>query len=612
MKKQLVRIGVGACLLALGLLLGGGPSWLPVTLYLAAYLVVGYDVVWAAVRGLARGGLMSETFLMSIATVGAFAIGEYPEGVLVMLLYQIGEMFQDYAVGKSRKSIAALMDIRPETANVRRGGALVTVSPEDVAVGETIVVRPGERVPLDAVVTEGSSTLDTAALTGESVPRGIEPGGELLSGCINLTGLLTATVLKPFGESMVSKILDLVENASENKSRPERFITRFARIYTPAVVGMAVLLATVPPLITGQAFSDWLYRALSFLVVSCPCALVISVPLSFFGGIGGASKRGILIKGSNDLEALARAETVVFDKTGTLTRGVFDVQAIHEQGVSQDALVDYAAHAESGSTHPISQSLQRAYGKEIDDTRVAQMEEIRGNGVLATVDGKRVAAGNARLMERMNVPFTPDSCAGTIVHTAIDGEYTGHIVIADEIKPDAKEAMTALHKAGVNRLVMLTGDARDVGERTANALGIDEVHAELLPGDKVAEVERLLEAKSPKGKLVFVGDGINDAPVLARADVGVAMGALGSDAAIEAADVVIMTDEPSKLAVAIQIAKRTTGIARQNIAFALAVKAAALILSAVGATGMLTAVFADVGVTFLAILNAMRALRVEK
>ncbi len=609
MRKQILRIIASVILLAAGKLMESQGGWLPFALFLAAYLLVGYDVIWAAARGLLHGGLISENFLMTVATIGAFIIGEHPEGVLVMLLYQIGEMFQGYAVGKSRRSIAELMDIRPETATVRRDGALLILSPSDVAIGETVVVRPGERVPLDAVVVEGSSTLDTAALTGESVPRMIGPGDELLSGCINLSGLLVATVTKPYGESMVSKILELVENASENKSRQERFITRFARIYTPVVILMAILLAAIPPIVTGQAFSVWLYRALSFLVVSCPCALVISVPLSFFGGIGGASRNGILIKGGNDLEALANAEIIVFDKTGTLTKGVFDVQTIHENGVSQETLVDYTAHAESGSVHPISQSLRRAYGKEIDDARVAEMEEIRGSGVRATVDGKAVAAGNSRMMEQMNIPFAKDGCTGTIVHAAIDGNYAGHIVIADEIKPDAIQAVQNMHALGIDRLVMLTGDAREVGERTAAALGMDEVHAELMPGDKVTQVERLMAERSSKGKLVFVGDGINDAPVLARADVGVAMGALGADAAIEAADVVIMTDEPSKLPVAIRIAKRTMRISRQNIAFALVVKAVALLFSALGLTSMLVAVFADVGVTVLAILNAMRALR---
>jgi len=612
MKSRLWRILGSAALFALGLLAGKGAPWLRLLPMGAAYLLVGYDVLYSAARSLVGGALISENFLMSIATIGAFAIGEYPEGVLVMLLYQVGELFQSYAVGKSRKSIGELMDIRPDAATVVRNGAQVIVDPDEVEVGETMVVRPGERVPLDGLVTEGQSTLDTAALTGESVPRRVEPGQELLSGCINLTGLVTATVTKKYGESTVSKILDLVENASSRKSSSERFITRFARIYTPLVVALAALLAALPPLITGQPFSTWLYRALSFLVVSCPCALVISVPLSFFGGIGGASRQGILVKGGNDLEALAKAETAVFDKTGTLTKGVFDVQVVHEAGISKEELVALTAMAESGSNHPISQSLKRAYGGRVDSDLVREMEEIRGHGVAATVDGRRVVAGNARLMAQEGIAFKPDDCEGTIVHVAIDGVYAGHIVIADEIKPDAAEAIAALRKTGIKRLFMLTGDTREVGERTAARLGLDGAYTELLPQDKVTEVEKLLEQTAPGGRLVFVGDGMNDAPVLARADVGVAMGALGSDAAIEAADVVIMTDEPSKLPVAIRIARRTLRIVKQNIAFSLAVKAAVLALSAAGLTTMFAAVFADVGVTVLAVLNAMRALKRER
>lgn len=609
MKNRLWRIIVSAVLFAVALLVGQATPWLRFVLFAASYLLVGYDILWKAVRGLLAGEVISENFLMSIATIGAFAIGEYPEGVLVMLLYQVGELFQSYAVGKSRRSIAELMDIRPDTATVSRDGALLTVDPDDVAVGETIVIKPGERVPLDAIVTDGVSTLDTAALTGESVPRSVHPGEELLSGCINLSGVLQARVTKPYGESTVSKILDLVENASSRKSRSERFITRFAKIYTPAVVIAAVLLATLPPLITGQPFTEWLYRALSFLVVSCPCALVISVPLSFFGGIGGASRKGILVKGGNDLEALAQAETVVFDKTGTLTHGVFDVQVVHESSISKEELLRLTAYAESGSNHPISQSLRRAYGKEIDTARVSEITELQGHGVQARVDDHTVLAGNAKLMEAEGVAYEPDDCIGTIVHIAVDGIYAGHIVIADEIKPDAQKAIQALRAEGVRRMVMLTGDAKAVGERTAEELGLDAAYTELLPADKVDEVERLLQAKSSRGTLVFVGDGVNDAPVLARADVGVAMGALGSDAAIEAADVVIMTDEPSKLATAIQVAKRTLLIARENIIFALAIKAVVLVLSALGLTTMLAAVFADVGVTILAILNALRALK---
>lgn len=609
MKNRLWRIIVSAVLFALALLVGQTIPWLRFALFGASYLLVGYDILWKAVRGLLAGEVISENFLMSIATIGAFAIGEYPEGVLVMLLYQIGELFQSYAVGKSRRSIADLMDIRPDTATVLRDGELETLDPDEVRVGEIIVVKPGERVPLDAIVTEGASTLDTAALTGESVPRQVEPGEELLSGCINLSGVLQARVTKPYGESTVSKILDLVENASSRKSRSERFITRFAKVYTPAVVIAAVLLAAIPPLITGQPFREWLYRALSFLVVSCPCALVISVPLSFFGGIGGASRKGILIKGGNDLEALAEAETVVFDKTGTLTHGVFDVQVVHESGMTKDELLRLTAYAESGSNHPIAQSLRRAYGKEIDVSSVTDVSEVQGHGMSARVDGHLVLAGNDKLMEREAIPYEKDDCVGTIVHVAVDGEYAGHIVIADEVKPDAKEAIQALRAEGVRHMVMLTGDTKEVGERTAMQLGLDAAYTELLPADKVDEVERLLQAKPARGTLVFVGDGVNDAPVLARADVGVAMGALGSDAAIEAADVVIMTDEPSKLATAIQVAKRTLLIARENIVFALAVKAVVLVLSALGQTTMLAAVFADVGVTVLAILNALRALK---
>lgn len=611
MKNRLFRIIAGTVLFAAGLLVGESLAWLRLVLFLAAYGTVGYDVLYKAVRGLLSGEFINENFLMSIATVGAFCIGEYPEGVLVMLLYQIGEFFQGYAVGKSRKSIAALMDIRPDTATVRRGDELVSVDPEGVRVGETIVVKPGERVPLDGIVTEGETTLDTKALTGEPVPRRIGPGQELLSGCINLTGLINAEVTKPYGESTVSKILDLVENASGKKSTSERFITRFARVYTPAVVALAVLLAAIPPLVTGQAFVDWLYRALSFLVVSCPCALVISVPLSFFGGIGGASRRGILVKGGNDLEALAKVDTVVFDKTGTLTQGVFDVQAIHHaENVKEEELLSLTAHAESGSNHPISQSLRRAFGEKIDPERVREMNEIRGHGVTATVEGKRVLAGNARLMEQNGVHFIEDDCEGTIVHVAVDGRYAGHFAIADAVKEDARDAVKALRKAGVKQMVMLTGDARDAGERTAERLGLDRAVTELLPADKVEELERLMAQKTD-GKTAYVGDGMNDAPVLARADVGIAMGALGSDAAIEAADVVIMTDEPSKIAEAIRLSKRTLRIANENIAFSLIVKGVVLALSALGYATMLAAVFADVGVTMIAILNAMRALKKE-
>ena len=611
MKKQGIRILLCAGLFAAGLAAQGAPAWVSLALFAAAYLVIGCDVLYKAVRGVLGGELINENFLMAIATVGAFAIGKYAEGMEVMLFYQIGEMFQHYAVGKSRRSIASLMDIRPDTATVRRDGELREVDAEEVAVGETLVIRPGERVPLDAVVVEGESMLDTAALTGESVPRAAAAGDTLLSGCINLTGLLTARAVKPAEESTASRILELVENASARKSRSERFITRFARVYTPLVVGLAVLLAVLPPLVTGQAFSVWLYRALSFLVVSCPCALVISVPLSFFGGIGGASRQGILVKGGNDLEALAQTDTVVFDKTGTLTHGVFAVQVVHGAGMDEETLMELAVCAESVSNHPISQSLLRAWGKRVEPERVREAREIRGGGVEAVVDGRRVLAGNARWLRENGVHFEPDGCEGTLVHVAVDGRYAGHIVIADRIKEDAGAAIQALRRAGVRRLVMLTGDKREVAERTARALGLDDVRAELLPDGKVAELERLM-AGPGRGKLAFVGDGINDAPVLARADVGVAMGGLGSDAAIEAADVVLMTDEPSKLADAIGIARRTLRIAHENIVFALAVKLLVLALSALGLAGMQAAVFADVGVTVLAILNALRALRVRR
>lgn len=611
MKKQGIRILLCAGLFAAGLAAQGAPAWVSLALFAAAYLVIGCDVLYKAVRGVLGGELINENFLMAIATVGAFAIGKYAEGVEVMLFYQIGEMFQHYAVGKSRRSITSLMDIRPDTATVRRDGELREVDAEEVAVGETLVIRPGERVPLDAVVVEGESMLDTAALTGESVPRAAAAGDTLLSGCINLTGLLTARAVKPAEESTASRILELVENASARKSRSERFITRFARVYTPLVVGLAVLLAVLPPLVTGQAFSVWLYRALSFLVVSCPCALVISVPLSFFGGIGGASRQGILVKGGNDLEALAQTDTVVFDKTGTLTHGVFAVQVVHGAGMDEETLMELAVCAESVSNHPISQSLLRAWGKRVEPERVREAREIRGGGVEAVVDGRRVLAGNARWLRENGVHFEPDGCEGTLVHVAVDGRYAGHIVIADRIKEDAGAAIQALRRAGVRRLVMLTGDKREVAERTARALGLDDVRAELLPDGKVAELERLM-AGPGRGKLAFVGDGINDAPVLARADVGVAMGGLGSDAAIEAADVVLMTDEPSKLADAIGIARRTLRIAHENIVFALAVKLLVLALSALGLAGMQAAVFADVGVTVLAILNALRALRVRR
>ena len=549
---------------------------------------------------------------MSLATVGALATGEYPEAVFVMLFYQVGELFQSYAVDQSRKSITSLMDIRPDYANIEVDGQLRQVDPEDVAVGDTIIIKAGERIPLDGVVLEGTSNVDTAALTGESLPREAQPGDDVISGCVNLSGLLRVRVTKAFEESTVAKILDLVENSSSKKAKAENFITKFARYYTPAVVLAAVALALLPPLFTSIQWVDSIQRALNFLVVSCPCALVISVPLSFFGGIGGASKNGILVKGGNYLEVLAKTELVVFDKTGTLTRGVFNVTAIHPDHCGEAQLLELAALAESYSDHPISRSLKEAYGKELDASRVSNVEELSGRGVRATVDGRQICAGNDKLMEDIGVSWHPCHRVGTTVHVASDGVYLGHIVISDEVKPDAKEAITALKACGVRRTVMLTGDAKAVGESVAQELGLDEVHTQLLPADKVTRVEALLGEVSPKGALAFVGDGINDAPVLSRADIGIAMGGLGSDAAIEAADIVLMDDKPSKLADAIRIARRTLAIVRQNIVFALAVKFLVLALSAAGAANMWEAVFADVGVSVIAILNAMRALKTVK
>ena len=549
---------------------------------------------------------------MSIATIGAFFIGEYPEGVAVMLFYQVGELFQSYAVGKSRKSIASLMDIRPDYANVKKGDELIKVDPDEVQIGDIIVIKAGEKIPLDGKVIEGSSMIDTSALTGESVPREVEVGSDILSGCININGVITAEVTKEFGESTVSKILDLVENASSKKSNSEQFITKFARYYTPVVVIIAVFLAIIPPLvIDGATFSDWIYRALAFLVVSCPCALVISIPLSFFGGIGGASKKGVLVKGSNYLEALAETEIVVFDKTGTLTKGVFNVQEIHPEGVSKEELLELTAYVESYSNHPISHSLKRAYSKEIDNGRISDVEEISGHGVIATVDGKKVMVGNIKLMKMMDIPYFKGELIGTVVHVAVNNKYIGYIVIADEVKEDSVQAIKELKEANIKQTVMLTGDNKSVGSKVAQELGLDKVYAELLPADKVEKLEELFSQKSKKGKLAFVGDGINDAPVLARADIGIAMGALGSDAAIEAADIVIMTDEPSKIATAMKISKKTLKIAHQNIVFAIGIKIIVLILSAFGITTMWAAIFADVGVTIIAVLNAFRALNVK-
>lgn len=629
-RKMLYRIlAAAALLIAVKLLpnLFPVPRWMEIPLYLAPYLIIGWDVLWKAVRNILNGQVFDENFLMALATVGAFATGEYAEAVFVMLFYQTGELFQDYAVGKSRQSIAALMDIRPDTANLElEDGSLEEVDPEDVEVGAVVVVRPGERVPLDGEVLEGASALDTAALTGESAPRDVGAGDAVISGCVNQSGLLRVKVTKPCEESTVSKILDLVENAGEKKAASENFITRFARYYTPCVVIAATalfLLPTIalallpasaqPAFLAGTDWTGWLHRALIFLVISCPCALVISVPLSFFGGIGGASKCGILVKGSNYLETLARTETVVFDKTGTLTQGSFTVTALHPaEGVTKDALLEAAALAESWSSHPISVSLRRACGKDLDPSRVTDVEEIAGHGVTAKVDGKAVSAGNSRLMEKEGVQWEPCDLPGTIVHVTVEGRYAGHILISDLPKPEAKTLVEGLKAAGVKKTVMLTGDTEAAAKAVAGDLGIDEVHAQLLPADKVERVEGLLAKKSPNAALAFVGDGINDAPVLTRADVGIAMGALGSDAAIEAADVVLMDDNPAKIAAAMRISRKTLRIVKQNIWFALGVKGAVLLLGAFGVATMWEAVFADVGVAFLAILNAMRCLQVEE
>lgn len=612
MTKRLWRIIIGAAVLATAVLLSLNNEWLQIALFIISYIIVGGDVVKRAVKDIFKGQVFDENFLLSIATIGAFFIGEYPESVAVMLFYQVGELFQSYAVGKSRKSIASLMDIRPDYANVKKGDELVKVDPDEVQIGDIIVIKAGEKIPLDGKVIEGSSMIDTSALTGESVPREVEVGSDILSGCININGVITAEVTKEFGESTVSKILDLVENASSKKSNSEQFITKFARYYTPVVVIIAVFLAIIPPLvIDGATFSDWIYRALAFLVVSCPCALVISIPLSFFGGIGGASKKGVLVKGSNYLEALAETEIVVFDKTGTLTKGVFNVQEIHPEGVSKEELLELTAHAESYSNHPISLSLKRAYSKEIDNGRISDVEEISGHGVIATVDGKKVMAGNIKLMKMMDIPYFKGELIGTIVHVAVNNKYIGYIVIADEVKEDSAQAIKELKAANIKQTVMLTGDNKSIGSKVAKELGLDKVYAELLPADKVEKLEELFSQKSKKGKLAFVGDGINDAPVLARADIGIAMGGLGSDAAIEAADVVIMTDEPSKIATAMKISKKTLKIAHQNIVFAIGIKIIVLILSAFGITTMWAAIFADVGVTIIAVLNAFRALNVK-
>ena len=621
-KKMLLRIIIAAVMLA-ALYFLPVTGWLRLGLYLVTYLVIGYDILKKAGQGIANGRVFDENFLMAVATVGAFALaiyeksGDYNEAIAVMLFYQVGELFQSYAVGKSRKNISALMDIRPDYANIEQDGKLVQVDPDEVAVGTVIVVQPGEKAPIDGVVVEGSSTLNTSALTGESLPRDVHEGDEIISGCINMTGVLKIRTTKAFGESTVSKIKELVENSSSRKSRSEDFIAKFARIYTPVVCYSALALAVLPPVIRlvggmdGQ-WEQWIYRALTFLVTSCPCALVVSIPLSFFAGIGGASHEGILIKGSNYLETLSQVKTVVFDKTGTLTRGVFEVTAVHHSDMDEQKLLEYAALAECASSHPISKSLQRAYGKAIDRSRVTDIQELSGHGVTAVVDGHPVAAGNSKLMEQLGIPYHDCHSVGTIIHMAVDGQYAGHIVISDVVKPHAREAIEALHKAGVEKTVMLTGDAKKVADAVAAELGVDEVHSELLPGDKVDKVESLLAQQSGKAKLAFVGDGVNDAPVLGRADIGIAMGAMGSDAAIEAADIVLMDDEPLQIAKAIRISRKCIGIVYENIVFALAVKFACLVLVAIGLADMWAAIFADVGVMVLAVLNAIRALRVKK
>lgn len=620
-KKMLTRIIISAVMLvALNFIPVTG--WLRMLLYMIAYLIIGYDILLKAGKGILNGRVFDENFLMAIATVGAIALalyeksGDYNEAIAVMLFYQIGELFQSYAVGKSRKNISALMDIRPDYANIERDGVLEKVDPDEVGIGSIIVVQPGEKVPIDGFIIEGTSSLNTSALTGESLPREAGTGDEIISGCINMTGVLKIQTTKEFGESTVSKILELVEESSSRKSKSENFISKFAKVYTPAVCIAALLLAVLPPVInlmmgSPAGWDNWIYRALIFLVISCPCALVISIPLSFFAGIGGASKEGILIKGSNYMETLSKTKVVVFDKTGTLTQGVFAVSGIHHSQMDDTKLLEYAALAECASSHPISKSLQKAYGKEIDRNRVTNIEEISGHGLTAIVDGTAVAVGNTKLMEQLGIPYENCHSVGTVIHIAVDHAYAGHIVISDIEKPNAKEAIAALKKAGVEKTVMLTGDAKRVAEKVASELGVNEVHSELLPADKVTEVEKLLKTKAPKAKLAFVGDGINDAPVLSRADIGIAMGAMGSDAAIEAADVVLMDDDPMKIAKGIKISRKCLSIVYQNIIFALVIKFACLGLGALGIANMWFAIFADVGVMVIAVLNAIRALRVH-
>ena len=612
MKKNLIQIIISFVLFLIAILIPFENDFINKTLYIISYLIVGLEIVLKAIKNIFKGNVLDEHFLMAIATIGAFAIGEFPEAVAVMLFYQVGELFQDYAVDKSRKSIANLMDIRPDIAFVKRNGKIEKVSPEDVKIGENIVVKPGEKVPLDGTVVEGNSMLDTSALTGESLPKEVNVGDNILSGCINKNGLLTIKVEKKFGESTVSKILDLVENASSKKSKSENFITKFAKYYTPIVVIIAILLSIIPPFILNVGeFTEWLYRALTFLVVSCPCALVISIPLGFFGGIGGASKVGILVKGSNYLEALSNTEIVIFDKTGTLTEGVFEVQKVKPVGISKDELLRYATYAESNSNHPISVSLRKAYNRKVETNIISNVEELAGRGVRAKVEGKEVLIGNDKLMEERNIEYTPCNDVGTILYVAIDNKYVGYILIADKIKKDSARTIKELKQNNIKETVILTGDKKEVGNKVAKELKIDKVYTELLPDGKVKKVEELMKDKSEKGKLVFVGDGINDAPVLALSDIGIAMGGLGSDSAIEAADIVIMTDEPSKIGTAIKVSKKTMKIVKQNIIFAITVKILVLILTAFGIGTMWEAVFADVGVSVLAIINSLRALRVK-
>ena len=610
MKKRAIKIIISLILFIFAMVIKLENEIINNIIFVISYLIVGFEILKKAIRNILRGKVFDENFLMSVATIGAFAIGEYPEAVAVMLFYQIGELFQSYAVDKSRKSIASLMDIRPDYANVYREGNIETVNPEEVKIGETIVIKPGEKIPLDGKIIEGKTTLDTKALTGESLPREVSEGDEVLSGCINLNGMIKIEVTKEFGESTVSKILDLVENASSKKSKSENFITKFAKYYTPTVVIIALILAILPPLvIQGATFSDWIYRALSFLVVSCPCALVISIPLSFFGGIGGASKRGILIKGSNYLEALSNTEIAVFDKTGTLTKGVFEVQEVKPVDISNEELLKIAAYAENYSNHPISKSIKQAYHKPIDEKEIINSEELSGLGIVAKIGEKNVLVGNEKLMQEKQIEFEKCNKIGTILYIAIDGKYAGYILIADKIKDDTKQTIEELKKNDIKQTIMLTGDKKEVGESVAKEVGIDKVYTELLPTDKVQKVEELLKTKSPKGKLAFVGDGINDAPVLTLADIGIAMGGLGADSAIEAADIVIMTDEPSKIIKAIKLSKKTMRIVKENIVFAIFIKILVLVLTAFGLSTMWEAVFADVGVSIIAIINALRVLK---